>query len=86
MVRGQLRQIVRETSIYKITRVTCTGGVAQAVEGLLCRCEALSSNPSPTQKKKEREPKIVNVPYAHWFTVGYILLLKDVKECSSFQI
>jgi hypothetical protein len=32
-----------------------TGGVAQAVERLLCKCEALSSNSSPTRKKKKRE-------------------------------
>jgi hypothetical protein len=27
--------------------------VAQAVERLLCKCTALSSNPSPTKKKKK---------------------------------
>jgi hypothetical protein len=27
--------------------------VTQAVERLLCKCEALSSNPSPTKKKKK---------------------------------
>jgi hypothetical protein len=28
-----------------------TGGVAQAVEHLLCRCKVLSSNPSSMKKK-----------------------------------
>jgi hypothetical protein len=31
------------------------GGVAQAVECLLCKCETLSSNPSPPRKKKKRK-------------------------------
>jgi hypothetical protein len=30
-----------------------TGGIAQLVESLLCKCEAMSSNPTPTKKKKE---------------------------------
>jgi hypothetical protein len=33
--------------ISKITRAKWTGGVAQLVEYLLCKCEALSSNSSP---------------------------------------
>jgi hypothetical protein len=37
--------------IFKLTRAKWTRGMAQAVEGLLWKCEALSSNPSPTQKK-----------------------------------
>jgi hypothetical protein len=32
-------------SISKITRAIYTGGVAQGIEHLLCKCEALSSNP-----------------------------------------
>jgi hypothetical protein len=41
----------------KKPKVNWTEGVAQAVEILLCRCllfklKALSSNPSPTKKKK----------------------------------
>jgi hypothetical protein len=31
-----------------------TGGVAEAVECLLCKCEVLNSNPSPTKKKKKK--------------------------------
>jgi hypothetical protein len=38
--------------ISRITRVKWTEGVAQAVECLLCTCEALNSNPSSTKKKK----------------------------------
>jgi hypothetical protein len=38
--------------ISKITRAKWTGGVVQAVERLFCKSEALSSNPSPTKKKK----------------------------------
>jgi hypothetical protein len=37
----------------KITRAKWAGGMVQAVEHLLCNCEALSSNPSTTKKKKK---------------------------------
>jgi hypothetical protein len=49
MIQGQLGQIVHEIPISKITRAKWTGGVAQAVERLLCKCKALSSNPGPTK-------------------------------------
>jgi hypothetical protein len=39
--------------ISKITRAKWTGGVAWAVEYLFCKLKALSSNTSPTKKKKE---------------------------------
>jgi hypothetical protein len=35
------------------TRAKWTGGVAQAVEHLLCKQEALSSNPSSTKIEKK---------------------------------
>jgi hypothetical protein len=38
-------------SISKIARAKWTGGMAQAVECLLCKCEALSSNPTKTKYK-----------------------------------
>jgi hypothetical protein len=47
-VWGQPRQIVWETLISKITRAKWTGGVAQALECLLSKCKALSSNHSRT--------------------------------------
>jgi hypothetical protein len=55
--QGQSWQRDYETPISKITRAKWPGGVAQAVEQLLCKCkcEALSSNPSPTKKKKEKD-------------------------------
>jgi hypothetical protein len=57
MVRGQPGQIVCETLISIITRAKWTRGVAQAVKYLLCKLEALSSNPSPS--KKERCVKLI---------------------------
>jgi hypothetical protein len=42
---------VCKTSISKITRAKWAGGVVQAVEGLLCKHEALNSNPDPPKKK-----------------------------------
>jgi hypothetical protein len=40
-------------TISKITRAKWTGVAAQVVDHLLCKHEALSSNPSPTKKRKE---------------------------------
>jgi hypothetical protein len=51
-VQGQPRQIV---GISEITRAKWTGDVAQALESLFCKCEALSSNPSSTKKKKKKK-------------------------------
>jgi hypothetical protein len=48
-VQGQPGQRVHETPISKITRAKCPGDVSQAVEHLLCKHTALSSNPSPTK-------------------------------------
>jgi hypothetical protein len=38
-----------------------TGGVMQAVEGLLCKCEAPSSNPQSHKKKKERKKEMEKI-------------------------
>jgi hypothetical protein len=59
-VQDQLKQSVCETPISRITRAKWTGGLAQAVGCLLCKCllfkcKALSSNPSPIKKKKEKK-------------------------------
>jgi hypothetical protein len=43
----KVRQIVHKTPISKVTR--------QAVEHLLCKHEALSSNASPTKGKKKEQ-------------------------------
>jgi hypothetical protein len=42
----------RFKAISKITKVKWTGGVIQ--EYLLCKHEALNSNPSPTNRKKKK--------------------------------
>jgi hypothetical protein len=52
-VQAQCEQIVFETPISKIARTKWTGSVAQVVEYLLCKHEALSLNPSREKKKKE---------------------------------
>jgi hypothetical protein len=46
-----------QDSISKLTRVKCTGGVAQAVKCLLYKGEALSSNFSPTKTNKAKRTK-----------------------------
>jgi hypothetical protein len=55
---GKAGQIVRETPISKITRAKRTRGMAQVIEYLLYKYEALSSNPSPSKKKEESIIKI----------------------------
>jgi hypothetical protein len=58
-VLGQPKKLLWETTppSSKITKGKWTGCVAQAVACLLCKYEALSSNPSPTKKKRERESR-----------------------------
>jgi hypothetical protein len=51
-VQGQPRQISSGDPISKITRAKWTGGAAQAGEHLLCKYEALSSNPYHQNKTK----------------------------------
>jgi hypothetical protein len=50
-VQGQLRQISPQDLISKITRAKWTGGMDQAVECLLCKYKAPSSNSKSTPKK-----------------------------------
>jgi hypothetical protein len=52
-IQGQLRQIVQESPISKITRAIWTGDEVQAVECLLCKCKSLSSNPSPLPQTRQ---------------------------------
>jgi hypothetical protein len=47
-------QIVGETPSPKLARAKWTGGVPQVVESLFCKHNALSSNPSPTKKKRRK--------------------------------
>jgi hypothetical protein len=49
-IGGQPMQRVHE-AISQITRAKQTGGVAQVLEHLLCKHEALSSKPNPTKNK-----------------------------------
>jgi hypothetical protein len=67
-VQGQPRQIVLETPISKITRAKWTVGVVQVVECLLCKGEALSSNPSFTHT------------HTHTHTQKYIYIKRIITE------
>jgi hypothetical protein len=51
----------------KITRTKWTGGVAQAEEYLVYKCEALSSNPGPTKKKEKRTCLLVQLLFLHFY-------------------
>jgi hypothetical protein len=61
MVWGQPRQILHVRSHLKIARTKWTGGVAQAIEHLLCKCEVLSPNSSSTPPKCECLFKIITI-------------------------
>jgi hypothetical protein len=65
-VRGQLGQRVSKTSSPKITRAKWSRGMAQVVECLLCKCEALSSNLKPTKKKKKPKNLGNQLKGFHW--------------------
>jgi hypothetical protein len=49
-VRGQPRGNSLRDPISKITTAKWTRSVTQVIEHLLCKCESLSSNSSPTKK------------------------------------
>jgi hypothetical protein len=51
---GPAQEDTSQDPIFKITRAKRTEGVAQAIEYLLCKCEAPSSNPSSTEKKERK--------------------------------
>jgi hypothetical protein len=55
--------------ISKITKAKWTEVVAQAVEHLLCKGKALSSNPSPTKNKQTKTRTII---WSRDTTPGYI--------------
>jgi hypothetical protein len=50
MVHGPNEQILDSSSVK--SNIIRAGDVALAVGRLLCKCESLSSNPSPTPQKK----------------------------------
>jgi hypothetical protein len=60
-VQDQHWQRVPETPISKIPRAKWTGGVDQAIEGLLCKLESKfkpqSSPPPPTHTQKRKKPQ-----------------------------
>jgi hypothetical protein len=62
-LRSELRFKVspgkQQDSSFKITRAKWTGGLAQAVEHLHCKHEALSSKPIPPTKKTKQKPHTI---------------------------
>jgi hypothetical protein len=73
-VQGQPTQIV--DPIFKRTRTKWAGGVAQAVECLLCKNKALSSNPSPIMKNKKKKnhpfPFSSEIPRYLWSPILFL--------------
>jgi hypothetical protein len=56
----QLRQIVHNISSQN-NQGKMTGGVAQVIDCLLCKCKALSSNSSPTKVKNKNSTKNIKI-------------------------
>jgi hypothetical protein len=48
--------------------------MAQVVECLLCKQEALNSNPSPTKKKKKRKEYVACLikTFGHFFSFAFV--------------
>jgi hypothetical protein len=63
-----------QNPIFKITRIKWTRGVAQAVEGLLFKYEALSSITSPAPPPK-KSPKFENKQNDYLSNRAFIKLL-----------
>jgi hypothetical protein len=61
VVWGQLRQIVCETPITKLTRTKWIVGVAQGVQCMLWKQEGLNSSPSSTTTNKKKWVNYVKV-------------------------
>jgi hypothetical protein len=57
--------------ISKMTRAKWTEGVAQAVEHLLCKDEALSSNPNPPSPAQKKD-FLSGVLVAHTYNPSYL--------------
>jgi hypothetical protein len=66
---------IRETPSPK---QSWTGSMAQAVERLICKCEALSSNPNPTKRGKKK--RIVFKP-----VFVFIAVLSSCQEECGFH-
>jgi hypothetical protein len=75
--------------ISKTIRAKWSGGVAQALEGLLCNCEALSSNPIPTNPPHHYNGKIYwfkfQATYKFCLNVMFKIMIK-MWQCCSWQL
>jgi hypothetical protein len=56
-VGGQPRQEVLKTPISNTTRAKWTEGMVQVTQCMLCKHEALSSNPRPIKGRKKKKNK-----------------------------
>jgi hypothetical protein len=88
---GQSRQISLWDPTSKTIRAKWTGGMIQVVECLLCKCEALNSNPSPIEQKPKstytnaQNPK-KNVPNPKKQRQKKKSYLAHLWEVGSFQL
>jgi hypothetical protein len=67
----------------KIMRTKWTGSVSQALEELLYKCEALSSNSSPTKTRKF-SIKYSQTNFNNKFKRSYIIInIDSLQECKN---
>jgi hypothetical protein len=64
IVRIQVQELPRQT-VHKTPSPKWTGGVAQAVQRLYCKCEAPSSDSSLTKKTNKEEKNPMICPLGH---------------------
>jgi predicted nucleic acid-binding Zn ribbon protein len=76
-VQRQSRQIVYKTLSWKYLTQERAGGVAQVVEHLCSKCEALSSNSST---KRERKKTLLMIIYQILIIYYMVVLTEDVWD------
>jgi hypothetical protein len=54
-LKSRFAEAKKQDPISKIIAAKWAGGMTQAVEGLPCKHEALTSNPSTVKKKKKKK-------------------------------
>jgi hypothetical protein len=69
-VQSQPRQIVHKTLPLKYTTRNRAGGVAEVVEHLPSKCEALNSNPSTAKNKQTNKQK--PTMRCHFTSLGWL--------------
>jgi hypothetical protein len=84
MVQSQPRQIVRKNLSQKNPAQNRANGMAQVVDSLPSRCEALNSNPSTTKKKISVGSDAIPMCHSHLHTYLSVPMIPHVHPTSFF--